>query len=143
MHIIKFDAGHEFYATAWCGEKVGMLDRAYMSIDNALKAIEHNVGVICPLCLSVVIETANNRSPADVAKVFESRGNMSIIEEIAKRCHTRIAANDGFFHEEYFVGCIVDAIKEAIAIQQSAHPTLLESGQIEKSVCTCAQYQPE
>ena len=50
------------------------------------------------------------------------------IEEIAKKCHTRIAANNGFFDEKYFVGCIVDAIKEAIAIQQSAHLTAFGAG---------------
>jgi hypothetical protein len=67
MHIIKFDADNEFYATAWCGEKVSMLDRAYMSIDNALKAIEHNVGVICSECLSVVIEAAEQRLQSDAS----------------------------------------------------------------------------
>ena len=50
------------------------------------------------------------------------------IEEIAKKCHTRIAANNGFFDEKYFVGCIVDAIKEAIASQQSAHLTAFGVG---------------
>lgn len=47
------------------------------------------------------------------------------VEEIAKRCYVKIAANNGFFHEEYFVGCIVEAIGEALAAQQSVQPTLL------------------
>ena len=45
------------------------------------------------------------------------------IEDIAKKCHTKISANDGFFHEEYFVGCIMEAIGEALAAQQSVQPT--------------------
>ncbi len=61
MHIIKIDADDGFYATSWCGEKVGMLDRVYPSIDNALKALEHKVGAFpCQQCLRVVIESAQH-----------------------------------------------------------------------------------
>ena len=50
------------------------------------------------------------------------------IEEIANKCHTRIAANNGFFRKEYFISCIVDAIREAIASQQSVYLTALRRG---------------
>jgi hypothetical protein len=58
MHITKISAGNEFYATAWCGEKLGMLDSCYLSVDNALKAIENKVGFPCQQCLSAVIAAA-------------------------------------------------------------------------------------
>lgn len=38
--------------TAWCGERVSGFDRAYLSIDNALKAIQARVGSYpCQKCL--------------------------------------------------------------------------------------------
>jgi hypothetical protein len=33
---------------------------------------------------------------------------------IAEKCWTRIAANDGFFDQEYMTQCIEDAIKETV-----------------------------
>jgi len=57
MHIQKIDAGDGFYATAWCGEKIGMLDNAYMSVDNALKAMEKKEGSYpCQHCLSNILK---------------------------------------------------------------------------------------
>ena len=66
MHIQKVDADEGFYATAWCGEKLGMLDRYYLSVDNALKAIENKVGEFpCQQCLSNVITSTQQGVEAD------------------------------------------------------------------------------
>lgn len=43
--------------------------------------------------------------------------------EIATKCHTRIVANNGLYTDEYFIGCIADAIQEAVSAQQSVQRT--------------------
>ena len=56
MHIKKDDTGQglgEF--VAWCGAKVDGFTRAYLTVDNALKAIEQRRGAFpCQKCLKEV-----------------------------------------------------------------------------------------
>ena len=54
MHIKKkTSSGFDF--EAWCGVEVSGLKRAYLTIDNAFKAIEHKVGHYpCHDCLRAI-----------------------------------------------------------------------------------------
>ena len=77
MHIKKNEAGDNFSFISWCGVKVGGLTRSYLSVDNALKAVERKMGVHpCHKCLQeirVVVKSGlpepsppNNANQGDV-----------------------------------------------------------------------------
>ena len=55
MHIKKDDAGDFGEFIAWCGAKVDGFTRAYLTVDNALNAIEQRRGAFpCQECLKEV-----------------------------------------------------------------------------------------
>ena len=58
MHIKKDDTGQELGEfVAWCGAKVDGFTRAYLTVDNALKAIEQRRGVYpCQECIIEVMK---------------------------------------------------------------------------------------
>lgn len=63
MHIAKdvTESGH----TTWCGDgRIELLDWAYMSIDNALRAVREKVGQYpCHDCLRAISEAVNEALP--------------------------------------------------------------------------------
>ena len=58
---------------------------------------------------------------------------ISRMEPIAKKCWTRIAANDGWFDEEYMTQCIFDAMLEAIRTEND-----IEESERDKHADWCA-----
>ena len=77
MHIQKVSAGNEFYAKAWCGKKLGLLDRYYATVDNALNAIDNKKGEFpCPQCLekiTQIILTSTPSTPQTPRPSFETQ----------------------------------------------------------------------
>jgi len=55
MHIKQKSIENDIAFTAWCGVKVGGMTRAYLTVDNALKAIQARVGSYpCQECLRAI-----------------------------------------------------------------------------------------
>lgn len=64
IHIKKTESQNGLALTAWCGKEIGFLDKTYMTIDNALKAVNERVGSYpCKHCLSEVLSAIKAALP--------------------------------------------------------------------------------
>ena len=62
MHVKKDDVdGYSFDFLAWCGVRVGGFTRAYLTVDDVLKAIRFKRGAYpCQDCLLAILEVVQD-----------------------------------------------------------------------------------